>query len=237
MVTTKNETRRAKQGQMEKKESKRLLNYKEQLLTCKKIHSNLNALLFVIDLNTNTFVWISDYHRKLLGYKINLKKQDSKQLQNLFHPDDRDILKEMKDFFTKTKTGVFSSIYRLKKQTGEFFWAYTNAKIFNKTHDLSTLQIVGLIVDFSLNINYDKHVKQVFKEKLHESNTSLILNISNRELEVMRYFANGYKTKEVAEKLAISFHTVNNHRKNILKKLKLRNLASMVNFAVENGLH
>ena len=233
---TNSETVKEEKKLKKTKEPQKIINLKEQLFLCKKIHSNINAFLFILDLNTNKFVWISDYHRKLLGYKVDLKKQDSKALLNLFHPDDRDLLKEMKEFFSKTKKGVFSSIYRLKKGSGDFFWVYTNVKIFKKTHDLSTFQIVGLTVDFSLSINYNKHVKQVLKEKLQESNTLLIANVSGRELEIMRYFANGYKTKEIAEELDISFHTVNNHRKNILKKLKLRNLASMVNFAVENGL-
>ncbi|MFW5759195.1 MAG: response regulator transcription factor, partial [Bacteroidota bacterium] len=47
---------------------------------------------------------------------------------------------------------------------------------------------------------------------------------------------NGYKTREIADELGLSFHTVNNHRKNILRKLGFKNLAALVNFAVENGL-
>jgi DNA-binding NarL/FixJ family response regulator len=74
------------------------------------------------------------------------------------------------------------------------------------------------------------------RQKNQELNKELLEKISKREREILQYFANGYKTKEIAEKFKLSFHTVNNHRKNILRKLQIKNLATLVNFAVENGL-
>lgn len=218
------------------KQSKRILKLKKQVSFYEKLFSGLNAVVFVLDLTNEKFLWISDYHKKLLGNTINLKKHCSKDMLALLHPDDRDLLVEMKDFFANKKRGLFTSIYRINKPDGESTWVYTTAKAFKFNKDNNTFDVIGVTVDFSLKITYTKHIKNVFKEKLHESNIDLINVVSRREREIIQYFANGYKTKEIAKKLDISFHTVNNHRKNVLRKLNLRNLASLVNFAVENGL-
>ncbi|MBS1915760.1 MAG: response regulator transcription factor [Bacteroidetes bacterium] len=55
-------------------------------------------------------------------------------------------------------------------------------------------------------------------------------SISKRELEIINLLKEGLSSKEIAETLFISFRTVEVHRHNILKKLKLKNTASLVNF-------
>ena len=42
-------------------------------------------------------------------------------------------------------------------------------------------------------------------------------DLSKRELEVLELIAKGYRTVDIAEKLFVSVHTINSHRKNILK--------------------
>lgn len=217
-------------------EIKNSIMQKEEVLFCNKVLSEMNAFVFILDLNKERFLWINDYHKKLLGYKINLKKHSSVDLANIFHPEDRNIIAEMNAFFVKKKRGVFTSIYRIRKSKGEFAWVFTNAKLFSKAGGDESNKVIGVTVDFSVDLSYDKNIKSALKEKLKTCNNPQIKKVSKRELQIIRFFANGFKSKEIASELDISFHTVNNHRKNILRKLQLRNLASLVNFAVDNGL-
>lgn len=60
--------------------------------------------------------------------------------------------------------------------------------------------------------------------------------ISDRELEVIKYIAEGYTNGQIAEKLFLSNHTVNTHRKNIMQKLGVNNTASLVMYAVKTQL-
>ncbi len=62
------------------------------------------------------------------------------------------------------------------------------------------------------------------------------LSISEREEEVIRLIAEGNTNAEIAEKLCLSGHTVNTHRKNILSKLGVKNTAGIVIYAVKTGL-
>lgn len=60
--------------------------------------------------------------------------------------------------------------------------------------------------------------------------------LSRREIEIVQLIREGLSSKEIARRLDISLKTVEVHRYNILKKLGLKNTASLVNFINSNGL-
>jgi DNA-binding NarL/FixJ family response regulator len=62
------------------------------------------------------------------------------------------------------------------------------------------------------------------------------VSITERELEIITLIAEGYTNVEIAEKLFLSPHTVNTHRKNILQKLGVNNTAAIVMYAVKTQL-
>lgn len=62
------------------------------------------------------------------------------------------------------------------------------------------------------------------------------VNISEREMEIIRYVSEGLSNQEIADKLFLSVHTVNTHRKNIMGKLGISNTAGLVMYAVRNQL-
>ena len=62
------------------------------------------------------------------------------------------------------------------------------------------------------------------------------INISPREKEVLYLTAHEHTITMIAEKLYISHHTVISHRKNILTKLDVKNVAGMVRKGFELGL-
>lgn len=75
------------------------------------------------------------------------------------------------------------------------------------------------------------------------SNKSLIktfscegLSVTEREIEIIKYIAEGLSNKQIADKLNLSTHTVNTHRKNIMNKLEVNNTAGIVMYAVKNRL-
>jgi two-component system, NarL family, response regulator NreC len=60
--------------------------------------------------------------------------------------------------------------------------------------------------------------------------------ISDREKQVLDLIAKGKTTSEIAVNLSISVHTVNSHRKNMLKKLNLKSPVQLVTFAIEQQI-
>jgi len=69
-----------------------------------------------------------------------------------------------------------------------------------------------------------------------ENTKSLFPNLTSRELDVLSLICKEYSTQEIADKLFVSFHTVEGHRANLLDKAGAKNTAGLVRWAVENDL-
>ncbi|MEQ9306261.1 MAG: response regulator transcription factor, partial [Marinoscillum sp.] len=61
-------------------------------------------------------------------------------------------------------------------------------------------------------------------------------DLSPREYEVLQLITKGHKTVQIADELNVSVHTINSHRKNILKKLNLKSPTELIVYAMETGL-
>ncbi|MDB4655945.1 response regulator transcription factor [Flavobacteriales bacterium] len=61
-------------------------------------------------------------------------------------------------------------------------------------------------------------------------------SLSAREIEVVEYIAQGLTAAQVADKMCLSVHTINTHRKNIFKKLKVNSTTELVRFALKTAL-
>jgi len=60
--------------------------------------------------------------------------------------------------------------------------------------------------------------------------------LTQREREILKLIAEGYKNKEIADYLCISVKTVEKHRANLMEKLNLHNAQALTALAMEKGL-
>ena len=74
--------------------------------------------------------------------------------------------------------------------------------------------------------------KQVFED----DELPDISKLSEREIDVLKRIKDGMSSKEIAEVLFLSSRTVEVHRSNILKKLNLKNTASLLKFIHNSSL-
>lgn len=71
---------------------------------------------------------------------------------------------------------------------------------------------------------------------LAESSLLKLQRLSTREREIIGLICEGLTTRDVANRLSLSEFTVSTHRRNILHKLELHNVAALAQFAREHGL-
>lgn len=69
-----------------------------------------------------------------------------------------------------------------------------------------------------------------------DSGISKIALLSNREKEIIRLLCAGLNNNQIAEKLFISFKTVDNHRTNLMHKLDVHNIVELIRFSLKHGL-
>ena len=76
-------------------------------------------------------------------------------------------------------------------------------------------------------------VEDMFRNKANEKRS---LTITRREKEVLQLIIQELTNQEIADKLFISLHTVENHRISLLHKLNVKNTAGLVKVALQTGL-
>jgi len=107
------------------------------------------------------------------------------------------------------------------------------------TKNSSKDELMAAIVEVDNGKKYIcEEVKDILAhQELEEDDGTPDLNsLSRRELDIVKLIKEGLSSKEIATKLDISLKTVEVHRYNILKKLNIKNTASLVNFINEQGL-
>ena len=61
-------------------------------------------------------------------------------------------------------------------------------------------------------------------------------DLTTRELDVLGLICEGMRAREIAEKLFISIHTVESHRRNIMLKLNINNASRLLKYAIDHHL-
>ena len=82
--------------------------------------------------------------------------------------------------------------------------------------------------------------EEVTKEFMEEKHPKTLIDgpltqLTKREIEILKLITKEYTTHEVASTLFISQHTVETHRKNMLRKLEVKNTIGLVKRAMELG--
>jgi DNA-binding NarL/FixJ family response regulator len=62
------------------------------------------------------------------------------------------------------------------------------------------------------------------------------LLITRREIEVLKWIAEGLTNQEIADKLFVSTSTIDSHRKSLISKLQVKNTAALIRTAVQNKI-
>lgn len=83
---------------------------------------------------------------------------------------------------------------------------------------------------------FSPEVTKTFMDSLRNPVSNPAMDLTKRELEILKLLAKAHTTAEIAEQLFLSTYTIDTHRKNLLSKLNLKNTPALVKYAIENGL-
>jgi DNA-binding NarL/FixJ family response regulator len=60
--------------------------------------------------------------------------------------------------------------------------------------------------------------------------------LTDRQIQVLRLVAEGHRTREIAKQLGLSIKTIESHRSEIMKRIRIHDVVSLVRFAIRVGL-
>lgn len=127
-----------------------------------------------------------------------------------------------------------------------------NEKKINAYKEKNKILLVALVYSFQspdsvkhydavLYLNdSSKKIQSTIDKLLQNQGNTHIANqnepLTEREKEILKLLVNGNTTKQIANTLSISTHTVNAHRKNIMRKLDIKTVSGLTIYAVLNNI-
>lgn len=191
---------------------------------------------------------------------------DLQFLINHMHPDDLSAFISFAETSTIEATAWLQSkekamhecISRIKHRKGKWMWIKQRVIVLSVTPQRH-IDIALLLFDdctAEKEAQHNEHVSVIEKSRKNSKLLQLLAtagsthakreklltaledhpSLTQREKEVMQLVSQGFSSKEIASKLFISRHTVESHRKHILRKLRVKNAPAMVHQSVVSSI-
>ncbi|WP_187262306.1 LuxR C-terminal-related transcriptional regulator [Pontibacter beigongshangensis] len=220
-----------------------------------KVLNNSPCVTMILNLSTQRFEFVSSNASDLFGYGNGyFLEQGLPFCNSIAHPEDLQnswkLIKSIWDFIFSVPPAdqaqyKFTYDFRTLRPSGKVVRVLAQNSILQTDNKGTITHVLCVYSDIShwkkSNYQLASIVSTVAKSCLFFSQTeSDSFNpstcLSKRELEIVKLMAEGFSSKLIADKLFISFHTVNTHRQKIMEKTKTRNTGGLVQFAVSHGL-
>ncbi|HIC8645909.1 helix-turn-helix transcriptional regulator [Elizabethkingia meningoseptica] len=212
---------------------------------------------FIVD--TSKMQCISDNHKQFTPYsKEQWLTADHEFIINLFHPDDRLFILGAFQFAHKVTSALLSdgkncelhfNFYgRMINPEGDYRWILLQCPLLHTNEDNmvgASLIVITDIPHLPINsrpllsmIDYKTKEIQYFKhfDQEPKKNQMQKPNITKREKEILVLMAQGLNSPQIAEKLTISYHTVENHKDNLRKKTNTKTAAELIAYTMSHSL-
>ena len=207
---------------------------------------------------TNTQNLIFEYIGKnmfsCLGLDMGImKSRGMRYFWSRMHPDDIEhwlqALNELMNFTINNinvkdrRKMSYTWNYRIKNSKGVYVNVIQNTTPLE--FDLNNKPIIGLahytVLDSKISMQVSATAKLLNNNNEYEtmyfnnfSQKLLSEGISNRERDIVRLLVLNHSSKDIAEKLNISPNTVDTHRRNILKKLRISSTGELIGMIKTN---
>jgi DNA-binding CsgD family transcriptional regulator len=229
------------------------LEFENKVYFLERLSEVENSSVNVLDLYQKKYIFLrSRYLEPFDDPSIEHDRNDPFYYGQFIHPDD---LPKVFDSYSKT----FEFFLNLPVEERRDYKLILNYRQRDKSGKYLNvlLQLVVLELDKKGNIWLALIIDDLLPDKiLFEGVNRRVINIksgkiclfqneleqnkrtimSTREVEVLGLVSKGFASKEIADKLFLSINTVNNHRQNILEKVRASNTSEAVIYARNLGL-
>ena len=193
------------------------------------------------DLSQMMYLFTSKRSKQIIG--IEPREVDPGFFMNVIHPDDlhRLVLGRAKMsavaqeiYAAKSGNALMSFTLRVLNPEGGYNNLLGQAYFFHTTLPREAVFLIQVLtkVPTGYKINPDGHWYVGRDVSLFEFPDEKLLlmgsNLSDREFEIVKLIESGLSSKEIADKLSLSIHTVNTHRSNILEKTQKATIADLI---------
>lgn len=218
-------------------------------------HTSIPCVTFFLDFSKKKYLHITG-SKQLTGFSDTTffdggfdlvidrwNKEDFKVYNDKIFPDLVHFLK-LNPIFDSANT-IYSCNYRFKTKSGKVIEMLQRTSFIFDPVSGVPLASYGVVTDIT---HFKQNPGMIYTiESDNGSDRDLLFRkvyfkdddfsqLSKRETEVLKWMADGLSSKQIADKLKLSIHTINNHRKNMLYKTNCTSSAELVKKVVELSL-
>lgn len=216
--------------------------------------SAAGSFYYVIDFVAGRFTYFTESIKDLFGISADdaIAMEPAEFLMRLSHPEDLPSIFQISEDWhaycktlpiEKLKDTRLLSCWRVKNTKGEYVKIVNQTSILSISPDktitqtFAALSVAAFISDFEVATAVVVDITNGEELQSFSPKTKVVEDrLTKREIQVLRLLAVGYKNKEVGERLGISVHTVETHRKHIMSKLGVSTAIDLVWKAIEYNL-
>ena len=193
---------------------------------------------FVYDFRQSNYRYFNAYFPQIFQVDAEqIRQQGFQFMQSVTHPEDflkcLYVTKQAVIEFSKMKdveqlSSHFRLFFRIRRPNDSWVWVMQSNRTY--TDDDQQLAFnVGFLVELFGNQHPFKVIGVLETngrtiDIIPDLGTEKLSLLSYRELEILQLIKSGLSSKEVGQKLNITENTVKVHRKNLMKKLEVRNM-------------
>ncbi len=207
----------------------------------KEIINSVNGSvhLMKVDENGSTLpVWMNSQYSKIMGYSFDERQKIgfSYKDDEIYHPDDIEIIRDGIKDLLKNRTEGYAGMFRVKNKAGGWKWILSSTKAITINGDPGFL--ISLMVDVIEDMAKYQILTERYTKEINQLKNEIIINkLTKIEKGIIREIVSGKSTRQIAEQRNRSYETINNHKRNIFKKLIINKISELVSFAIESGLN
>ena len=230
---------RIKELQAEIAELKEKLRFAEEIIDKVPCLIYINEVGKIGEEHSMKNLFLNKYAIDKTGYgREEADSLGSGYFRKIMHPDDYEIIGESINYLmTIGDEIIYGAPYKCKPKEGDYLWLLGRSRVIKRNEDNTSVQYLNSAIEINEKFQGHNQIMELLKENKRLLNENTVLRLTRRERDVLKLLAKGECAKKISHKLNIGESTVISHRKNMLKKLSLHSTASLVNFAVENGLN
>ena len=218
---------------------------------------DLAAFFYVLEYPSGKYRFLGRQQEQISGYPNGEVQQRGIDLfLHSVHPSEIDILlhqvyPDMIAFVAAQeddnvkKALLFQYNYRYQRKDGTYVNLLDNMHILELDDRGRAALVLGNVIMLQNGelLPLRMKIKQFQFKELAETVFSRVYtsqpkhwHLTPREIEILRYLAHGYTSRETAQKLSISPLTVDTHRRHLLRKLQCNNVVDMTRIAFQHAL-
>ena len=233
-------------------------DYKKMAEDFRKNNPMLNlipAVVYILDYSRQQHFFISDEAKRITGYSSDeLMAMGLKAVHGIMVKDDLDyfsnnLFMNLYNFVHKIPTEDlhkyrFSLNYRVNRKDGaviHLLQQYLILECDPMGYPLVTLGICSDITAHALNNQVVLTVSKFDDEEGYKLISSDAIReqpveISSREIEVLKLISKGFSSGDIAKALSIKENTVRAHRRSLMRKTKCTKAPNLIKYALQHGL-